>query len=118
MAIQTANRHQVRLPRLSIRNTQAITARIGTSGTAGVRKARGRAGGGGRSTMTPIETSTKANRVPMLTTSARVVSGTKVAMRATTAPVMSEITQGVRKRGWTVVSPASAPSETRLAIQL
>jgi hypothetical protein len=83
------------VPRFSIRNTHAITARIGISGTAGVRKARGRSGWVRRSTTTPIDTSTKANRVPMLTMSARVERGTKVAMRATTAPVMSEITQGV-----------------------
>src|SRR4029453_10087880 len=145
MAIQTRNRHQVRLPRLSIRKTQEITARIGTSGTAGVRKALGRSGWVRRSTITPIDTSTKANRVPMLTMSARVDRGTKVAMRATTTPAISEITQGVPYRGWTldsqpgssrsrlmanrtrlwpsirmrmtVVSPASAPSDTRLAIQ-
>jgi hypothetical protein len=83
------------VPRLSIRNTQAITARIGTSGTAGVRKARGSSGWVRRSTSTPMDTSTKANRVPMLTMSARVDRGTKVAIRATTTPVTSEITQGV-----------------------
>ena len=83
------------MPRLSIRNTHATTARIGTSGTAGVRNARGRSGSVRRSTMTPIDTSTKANRVPILTMSARVVRGTKVAIRASIAPVISEISQGV-----------------------
>ena len=60
-----------------------------------MRKALRRSGSVRRSTMTPIDTSTKANRVPMLTMSARVVRGTKVAIRATITPVISEITQGV-----------------------
>jgi hypothetical protein len=84
------------VPRFSIRNRHDSTARTGTTGTHGVRNARGRSGRVRRSTSTPSDTSTNANRVPMLTMSARVDSGTKVAMTATTSPVMSEITQGVR----------------------
>jgi hypothetical protein len=144
-AIQTRNRHQVSVPRFSIRNRHDSTARAGTTGTHGVRNARRRSGRVRRSTTTPMDTSTNANRVPMLTMSARVDSGTKAATAATTSPVISEISHGVPKRGWTadsqpgssrsrlmanstrlcpiistritVVSPASAPSDTRSAIQ-
>ena len=89
--------------------------------------------------MTPAETRTNANRVPMLTRFASSESGTTAASTATPTPVMIVIRYGVPNRGWTfakgtgsrpsrdianstracpsiststtVVSPATAPSE-------
>ena len=66
-SIQTPNRSQVSPGRLSISQKQARAERIGSTGISGTRKARWRSGRVRRSTITPIDTSTKANSVPMLT---------------------------------------------------
>ena len=54
-----------------------------------------------RSTITPIDTSTKANSVPMLTSSASVFSGKKKVSAATATPVTSVVRYGVPKRSET-----------------
>ena len=54
--------------------------------------------------ITPIDTSTKANSVPMLTRSASSSSGTNAARTATTTPVMIVIMYGVPYFGCTFAS--------------
>ena len=63
------NRSQVSTVRLIISHRHASTERIGTTGTSGILNPRGRSGRVRRSTITPTDTSTNANSVPMLTIS-------------------------------------------------
>ena len=112
-SIQTRNRNHVSPVRLSIRNRQASTARAGSTGLNGTRKARGRSGRVRRRMMTPIETSMKANNVPMLTNSASASSGMKPAKIVTTTPTPIVIRYGVTHVGWTLASP-TGNSRSRL----
>jgi hypothetical protein len=66
-AIHTKNRTQVAVVRLSIKENDASTDKIGTNGTSGVRNERSRSGRVWRRMMTPIATRMNANNVPMLT---------------------------------------------------
>lgn len=56
---------------------------MGTKGTQGVLKGRGVAGSDFRITITPIQTSTKANKVPIDTISPTTLTGTKAANKLT-----------------------------------
>ena len=121
-----------------------MIARIGSTGTHGTRNPRFRSGRVRRSTITPADTSTNANSVPMLTISSSLSIGNTVAVTATTRPTISVMRTGVpcrpvlascvgsspsrdianSTRVWpststmtTVVRPASAPIEITLAAQ-
>ena len=83
MANHTPKRAQFSLPKPAIIAPHTTTARIGTRGTKGVRKGLGASGSLLRMMMIPIETSAKANRVPMLVMSPTTLSGMKAANRAT-----------------------------------
>src|SRR2546422_4169028 len=72
IASQTKKRIQFSSVRLAIRTTHVTTDRIGTSGTKGTRKPRGRSGCVLRRINTAMDTSTKANNVPMFERSASV----------------------------------------------
>ncbi len=67
IAIHTNNRTHVASGRLTISSSETAAAAMGTAGTHGVRNGRSRFGCVRRSTITPIETTTKANNVPILT---------------------------------------------------
>src|SRR5271170_4963389 len=62
--------------RLTISQMHAHTDAIGSSGTSGARKARGRFGRVRRKMMTPPDTSRNANRVPTFTISSSLSAGT------------------------------------------
>src|ERR1700712_303860 len=81
---------------------------MGTTGTPGQRNARGRSGRVRRSTRTPMATRTKANKVPMLTSSASSLSGTNVEMTATATPVVIVVRIGVPNRSLTVENPGGS----------
>ena len=102
MTNHTRNRTQVSSGRLAIRIMHERMARIGTTGTQGVRNERRRSGCFRRSTSTPSETSTNANRVPMLERSASVPMSNIPAGMATKNPATQVLMCGVRKRGWTL----------------
>src|SRR3954463_2553339 len=71
-----------------------------TNQTAGVLNLRGRLGSRIRRTRIPAETITKARRVPIeqrLPASLTVRTAEK---KATARPVMMDVIQGVRNRGW------------------
>ena len=93
---------QVTQLRKLIRPTHRITASAGTYGTPGQRKARGRSGRRLRSTTTATDTMVKAARVPMLISSARMLSGITAAIRPNTMPTSQVAKNGVWKRGCTV----------------
>ena len=67
----------------------------GNHGTSGTRKERSMSGAVRRRTMTPMLTIRKANSVPMLTSLAISVSGTKAAMTATSRPNVAVMSAGV-----------------------
>src|SRR5213082_3010100 len=75
-----------------------------TTKTAGVLNARGRLGSRTRSTITPIDTITKASSVPIDTRlpASRTVS--RDATMATTTPVAIEVMYGVWNFGWTLLT--------------
>ena len=79
----------------NIRTKQKTAAIIGTQGTHGTLNERGRLGWVFRNTITPIETKTKAERVPMLTSSATVLIGVMPAIMATVIPVIQVLRKGV-----------------------
>src|SRR3954468_18008871 len=97
MTIQTMNRSQVSTGRLSISHTQARIARLGSHGTPGALNDRSRSGRVRRRMITPADTTTKANSVPMLTISDSFSRLTNAASAAITAAVMMVITYGVPK---------------------
>ncbi len=80
------NRTQVSAGRLSISHSEAATETTGSSGTSGVRKARGRSGRVLRRMITLIATTTKAKSVPMFTSSASSLRLVKPATIAMTTP--------------------------------
>src|SRR6185312_1027232 len=90
-----ANRTQVSAVRFTISQTHATIEAIGSAGTHGARKPRGRSGRVRRSTTTPAETSTNANRVPTLTISSSLLIGNTDAVRATTTATSTVIRTGV-----------------------
>ena len=78
------------------------TDRIGTSGTKGTRKPRGRSGCVLRRINTAMDTSTKANNVPMFERSASVPISKIPAGIPTKIPATHVATCGVLKRGCTL----------------
>src|ERR1043165_383807 len=77
-------------------------APIGTSGTQGVRKGRGRFGSVRRRIRMPAATRINANKVPMFvnwTSSSRFATE---AAKATITPVIIVVTWGVLNLGWTL----------------
>src|SRR6476469_7913586 len=107
---QARNRSQVSTARLAIRATQETAETIGRTGTEGVLNGRSILGFVRRSTITAMATTTNANRVPMLTISARVASGTKAPSTHTTAVVARVIRIGVWNFGW--ICPTDGGSRT------
>src|ERR1700740_598209 len=93
--IQTQNRIQVITVRLIISHRHAHTEAIGSSGTQGARNPRGRSGRVRRKTITPADTSTKANSVPTLTISSSLAIGITDAVTATTSATSTVIRTGV-----------------------
>src|SRR5918997_5921970 len=85
-----------------MRYRHATIEMIGVSGTNGARNGRGRSGSTLRSTMTPAETSTKANSVPMLVSSTTSAMFAKAANDPTNVPVMSVPMYGVLNRECTL----------------
>ena len=95
MASQTKKRIQVMTVRPVIRPPQKTTERMGNSGTHGTLKPLGRSGCVLRSTSTPMETSTKANKVPMFDRSAASPISTRPLGRPTARPAIQVLQCGV-----------------------
>ena len=72
---------------------------VETKRNPGARKGRGASGSVMRRIHTAAETTTKANKVPMLTRSARKPKGARAAAAATTTPTRMVDFQGVLNRG-------------------
>src|SRR5438045_9210106 len=83
-----------------INSEQVRIPRIGISGTNGARNGRFALGFVRRMTNTAPQTITKANKVPILVISARMLSGKKPAIEATNSPVKIVDFHGVRNFGW------------------
>src|SRR5262245_59848235 len=115
IAIQMISRSQVALPRLAISAKLTIAEIAGTTGTNGVLKGRGMSGRWRRRKMIPMETITNASRVPMLTSSPRMLIFVNPAAMATTPPVTSVVMYGVRNLVCTLL--AQAGSRPSLAIE-
>src|SRR5215475_2647571 len=94
------SRYQFSAGSENISNRQVRTPRIGVSGTSGARNGRFALGFVLRITMTAPQTITKANSVPMLVISARMLSGMNPAMEPTNSPVKMVDFHGVRNLGW------------------
>ena len=94
------NRYQFSAGSENISSRQVRIPRIGTSGTKGARNGRLALGFVRRMTNTAPHTITKANNVPMLVISARILSGMNPAIDATKRPVRIVDFQGVRNFGW------------------
>jgi len=82
----TTSRSQVAAGKLAISPKETTTPMIGTKGTHGVLKGRGKSGRLRRKIQVPAETITKASSVPMLTSSPRMSMGTNAAKKATKIP--------------------------------
>ncbi len=93
------NRYQFSAGSENINSKQVNMPRIGISGTNGARNGRFALGLVLRITNTAPQTITKANKVPMLVISARMLSGMKPAIAATNTPVSIVDFQGVRNFG-------------------
>src|ERR1035437_2907435 len=91
----TKNRIHVTSGNPIIRIMQHMIDRIGTSGTNGTRKLRGRSGCFFRSTMTPADTTTNANSVPMFDNSANVSMSHSPAGTPTKIPAIHVLMCGV-----------------------
>ena len=88
IASHTKNRIHVISGSPIIRIAQQMIDRIGTSGTNGTRKLRARSGCFLRNTITPADTTTNANSVPMFDNSAKVSISHKPAGTPTTNPAI------------------------------
>src|SRR4029434_9925480 len=75
--------------------------RTGTTGTQGVRNARGRSGSRFRRMRTPVHTSAKAKRVPIFVRSTISSMLVNIAHTPTATPVRMVVTWGVRNLGCT-----------------
>src|SRR6266404_1650621 len=101
IANQTISRNHVVQGRKDIRRIAEIAPPGATNHTQGVLNLRGRFGSRTRRTRMPTETMTNASKVPIehkLPASRTVNTAEK---KATAIPVMMEVSQGVRNRGWT-----------------
>src|SRR5580698_11076964 len=92
--IHTPKRIQVTTVRFTISQTHAHTEAIGSNGTIGARNPRGRSGRVRRKTMTPADTSRKANRVPTFTISSSLSVGNAEAVNATSAATSTVMRTG------------------------
>src|SRR6266536_740707 len=99
MTSQMISRYQFSAGSENISSRQVRIPRIGTSGTKGARKGRFALGFVRRITITAPQTITKANRVPILVISARMLSGINPAIDATKSSVGIVDFQGVRNFG-------------------
>src|SRR6266481_4029023 len=100
MINQTIKRRHVGQGSAAMRVSAEIAPAGATSQTHGVLKWRGRFGSRTRRTRMPTETMTKASKVPMeqrLPASRTLKIAEKI---ATPMPVMIDVIQGVRNRGW------------------
>src|SRR5688500_9773896 len=95
------NRIHVSAGNCSIRYRQARIEMIGVSGTHGTRNGRGRSGSVFRRKITPADTNTNANSVPMFVRSTTSAMFANPANVATKRPVRIVPTYGVRYFGWT-----------------
>src|SRR6516162_6841434 len=98
---QTINRTQVVQGRAAIRAIAEMAPAGATSQTKGVTNFRGKLGSRTLRTRTPAEKITKASNMPIehkLPASRTVNTAEK---NATARPVLMDVIQGVRKRGWT-----------------
>src|ERR1700756_5903397 len=110
---QITRRVQVLGSRNPIWAKQKKAPTIGTNGTSGVLNSRGTSGRVARSTITLIQTITKASKVPIETNSLSTPIGKRPAKVAATIPVTAVVTCGVLKVEWTFVktlgnSPSTA----------
>ena len=80
---QTIKRYQFSLPNPKIMAEQTIMPNIGTKGTNGVLNGRTKSGSLYLNKMIPIQTKTKANKVPMLVISPTISPGIKAANKPT-----------------------------------
>src|SRR5882672_10814305 len=78
-----------------------MASQTGRSGIHGVLNGRDRYGSLCLRIITPAQTSTKANSVPMFVSSTILSSGENRAKKATKIPVQIVVTCGVRYFGWT-----------------
>ena len=96
--------------RLSISHRHAPIDAMGSSGTHGARNPRSRSGRLRRSTMTPADTSTKANSVPTLTISSSLAIGNTDAVAPTTSATSTVIRTGVPRAPVLANGRGSRPS--------
>src|SRR6266567_6432959 len=99
MSSQMISRYQFSAGSENIKSRQVRMPRIGTKGTKGARKGRFASGLVRRITRTAPQTITKANNVPMLVISAKMLRGINPAIEATNSPVRIVDFQGVRNFG-------------------
>src|SRR6266850_5948328 len=99
MSNQMISRYQFSAGRENINSKHVRIPRIGTSGTNGARKGRTAFGLVLLMTSTAPQTITKANSVPMLVISAKMLSGINPAIEATNSPVRIVDFHGVRNFG-------------------
>ncbi len=95
-ASQAKKRSQVMTGSPDMSSVQKKRLRTGTADSAGARKPRRRSGSRKRKISTPIETSTKANSVPMFDKSASVPMSSIPLGMATRKPATQVATAGVR----------------------
>src|ERR1035437_2591706 len=96
---QPRNTSQVSRCSASMSASDTSTPMMGTNGTHGVLNGRGRSGSRTRRIHTPAQTIVKANRVPMLVSSASVETGNDAASVATQIPTRIVEMYGVRNFG-------------------
>src|SRR6185503_5955827 len=108
---QTPNRIHVINGSWIIRYTQATIEMIGVQGTPGTRNGRGLPGSDRRRKITPADTSTNANKVPMFVRSTTSAMFANAANVPTNRPVRIVPTYGVRYFGCTLENAfGSSPS--------
>src|SRR5262245_38393587 len=109
------SRTQVVHGRAAISANAEIAPAGATNQTAGVLNLRGKLGSRLRRTRIPAETMTKASRVPIEQRLPASLTVNTAEKNATIMPVMIEVIQGVRKRGWTRLTAAGKrPSRAML----
>lgn len=101
MASQITSRIQFSLGNDSIRAMHKSMPSDGKTGENGHLKGRSRSGSTYRRMSTDAHTHVKANKVPMLVRSARMLNGSRLAADATTKPVRIVELDGVCHLGWT-----------------
>src|SRR6266436_6256222 len=117
-ASQMTKRSQVITVSPVISPPHNTTEIIGNQGTKGTRKARGRSGCRRRKKMTPIDTRTKANRVPMLERSAASPISTSPAGIPTAKQAIQVDQCGVLYLGWTAENSFGKRPSRDMAYQI